>query len=114
MWRNVYGVERQEYLEKAIQFTGNARLYGKWMLTVIKQWTYSCLENLSNTSINRQAWIGHAACCLAIGCPEDITRLAWHQLTQRQQDDANIQADIAIANWEAKYYKGIQLCLNSG
>lgn len=112
MWRNVYGEERKLYLKRAIKFTGNAKLYGKWMMIVVKKWVYSCLHNLSNQSINHQAWIGHSACCLAIGCPEDITRLAWHRLTQQQQDEANAMADKAIAEWERMYsYKGIQLCL---
>ena len=114
MWRSVYGQERDLYLEKAIVFTGNARLYGRYMIKVVKEWPYACLHNLTNPSINRQAWIGHSACCIAIKCPEDITRLAWHTLTQKQQDDANSQADKAIAHFESKYFKGIQLCLNLG
>jgi hypothetical protein len=112
MWRNVYGLERNRLLGKAVEFTGNACKYGSFMLKVIREWPYSCLHNLSNVSMNRQAWIGHAACCLAINCPEDITRLAWHKLTQQQQDEANEQANKAIEQWEAQYYKGIQLCLS--
>jgi len=112
LWRNVYGEERDKYLKMAIRFTGNAELYGKYMLLALRRWPYSCTNNLSNTSINRQAWIGHAACCIAIGCPEDITRLAWHELTQEQQDLANHKADIAIATWEQYFHKGVQLCLN--
>lgn len=112
MWRYVYGKERDNYLKRAIKFTGNAKLYGRYMRKVIKLWLYSCAHNLSNMSINRQAWIGHAACCLAIGCPEDITRLAWHELSTKQQDDANNQADIAIEKWEKMLFKGIQSCLN--
>lgn len=111
MWRNVYGQERETYFKKAVEFTGNAKLYGRFMQKVIKLWSYSCLHNLSNNSINRQAWIGHAACCLALNCPEDITRLAWHQLTQKQQDDANAQADKAIVKWEQMYQRGLPLCL---
>lgn len=112
MWRDVYGIEREQYLKQAIEFTGNAKLYGSYMKKVLKYMPFACIHNLSNISINRQAWIGHAACCLAISCPEDITRLAWHELTQKQQDDANAQADIAIEKWESQYFKGIQLCLS--
>ncbi len=114
MWRQVCGMERDKYLKHAIKFTGNAELYGKYMLKALDLWPYSCAFNLSNTSINRQAWIGHAACCIAIKCPEDITRIAWHSLTQKQQDDANAKADIAIDTFEQRYYKGLQLCLNMG
>jgi hypothetical protein len=112
MWRNVYGKERDTYLEKAIVFTGNANLYGKWMIKAVKQWPNSCLHNLTCAEMNRQAWIGHAACCLAINCPEDITRLAWHELTKEQQDKANEKADRAIEYFEILYKRGIKLCLN--
>lgn len=111
MWRYTTEPRRSELLHKAIEFTGNAKLYGKWMKIAVNKWIYACAHNLSNITINRQAWIGHAACCLAIGCPEDITRLAWHHLTQKQQDDANEQADIAIELWESKLKKGIKPCL---
>lgn len=109
MWRNVFGKEKEEYLQKAVEFTGNAKLYGLWMMKVVKSWPYSCLHNLSCFEMNRRAWIGHAACCLAIQCPEDITRLAWHKLSQKQQDEANLMADKAIKEWEIYYNKGIQL-----
>lgn len=111
MWRTVSGVERQRFVQQAIEFTGDHKLYGKWMMKVIKAWPYSCLHNLSNVTMNRQAWVGHAACCLAIGCPEDITRVAWHELTTKQQDKANHQADMAIAKFERMMKRGIQLCL---
>jgi hypothetical protein len=72
------------------------------MLKAIDLWPVSCEHNLSCTGMNRQAWIGHAACCIATGCPEHITRLAWHTLTQKQQDEANAKADFAIKTWEER------------
>ena len=102
MWRILHGDEAKEYLDKAIAFTGDAELYGEWMLRVIEAWPISCEQHLTARSMNRQAWVGHAACCLAIGCPEEITRLAWHQLTQQQQDEANAKADAAIVAWEVR------------
>lgn len=106
MWRNVHGSERKKYLEKAIEFTGNARLYGEYMMKAIEQWPMSCEHNLTDQSMNKQAWVGHAACCIALGCPEDITREAWHYLTQEQQDEANAMADLAIAKWQESYLRG--------
>lgn len=111
MWSRIDGEQRDNLLRKAVEFTGDAKLYGKYMFKVVKQWPYSALQNLTNTSINRRAWIGHAACCIALSCPEDITRYAWHELTQEQQDKANAKADKAIELFEKQYEKGIQLCL---
>lgn len=100
MWRKVDKEQEQEMLEKAIEFTGDHVLYGKYMKDVIFKWRIACEHNLTNKSINRKAWLGHSAVCLATGIPEYITRRAWHFLTEEQQDNANAQADNAIKTWE--------------
>jgi hypothetical protein len=96
-----------ELLKKAIEFTGDAELYGKWMVEVSYKWKYSCEHHLTDMSINRKAYIGHCAVCLALGIPEYITRLAWHNLSEQQQIDANRKAEIAIKMWE-KRQEGIE------
>lgn len=103
MWRDVPLEYGRILLEKAVEFTGDAELYGSFMLRVVDEWPVSCEHNLTCSSLNRQAWIGHAAACIAIKCPEHITRLAWHRLSKDQQDRANAKADKAIEKWERKY-----------
>ena len=98
MWGKVKG--KKEWLQKAIDFTGDHLLYGSWMIKVVNDWKYSCEHNLSDRTQNRQAWIGHAAVAYAIQCPEDIVRQAWGFLTEEQQGLANDQADSAILLWE--------------
>ena len=100
MWGSVEN--RKEFLQKAIEFTGDHLLYGESMMKVAQDWKYSCEHNLSDKQQNRQAWIGHAACALAIGCPEDIVREAWSYLTEGQRLLANLEADRAISFWEAQ------------
>jgi len=100
MWGSVSN--RDEYLQRAIEFTGNAELYGEHMMRVANEWPLSCEHNLTDLSQNRKAWIGHAACALAMQCPEDIVRLAWSQLSERQQIEANAKADEAIRYWECQ------------
>lgn len=112
MWTTITGSRRNELLLKAIGFTGDAILYGSFMIKALDLWPYSCEHNLSNPSINRRAWIGFAATCIAIGCPEDITRLAWHELSEQQQNDANGQADKAIWEWEKRQEKKELECQN--
>lgn len=104
MWRKETKENENTLLYKAIDFTGNDIEYGDYMLKVLNEWPYVCEHNLSNISINRQAWIGHAACCLAINCPEYITRKAWGYLTEKQQYNANKKADYAIMIWEEKHF----------
>ena len=110
MWKSVSGKEREVMLEDAVRFTGDHILYGSWMMKVIKAWPVACEQNLTNQSINHQAWIGHAAVCLALGIPEDITRDAWWKLTDRQRNDANKQADAAIAAWTSDHKQKTTQC----
>lgn len=100
-------------LKEAVAFTGDAPLYGYWMQQVIAEWPVSCEHNLTDLSLNRKAWVGHAATQMAINCPEYITRAAWGMLTEQQRIDANKQAQFAIEQWESGYQEnaGGQLCL---
>lgn len=101
MWGSVK--DRETFLQKAIVFTGNHALYGEYMQKVVTLWKHSCEHNLSNTTQNRRAWIGHAAVALAFQCPEDIVREAWWHLTDEQRDLANNEADKAIELWERNH-----------
>lgn len=110
LWRTINGEKRKKLLDDAIKFTSNAEAYGKAMKRVVNEWPKSCEHNLTCMSMNRQAWIGHAAACLQIGVPEDITREAWRFLSKTQQDEANAKADEAISFWR-KTYK-VKRCQN--
>lgn len=99
MWGDVEN--KNEWLQKAINFTGDHELYGKWMMRVANEWKHSCEHNLTKPG-NKKAWIGHAAVAMAIQCPEDIVRLAWGYLSKEQQELANEKAQQAIDYWRAK------------
>lgn len=100
MWGNVK--DRAQWLQRAIDFTGNHELYGSWMLKVVDVWPMSCEQNLTKLDTNRKAWIGQAAVALAIQCPEDIVRQAWGFLSDEQQKLANKKAQEAIDKWEKR------------
>lgn len=93
---------RATWRQMAAAFTGDAKLYGEWMLKVADQWPASCQHNLTKPG-DKRAWIGHAAVALAIKCPEDIVREAWGDLTDEQRDRANAKATEAIAYWKGKH-----------
>ena len=109
---NMWGFvpDRKEMLKMAITFTGDSDLYGSYMDKVVREWPFSCENALTDYSLNRKAWVGHAACAMAIRCPEDITREAWGLLGYEQQVRANRRAAIAIRDWEEGYRtrKGIR------
>lgn len=103
VWRKLPSGEEPAMLAKAIEFTGNHELYGSYMRMVAEEWPVSCEHNLTETSMNRGAWIGHAAAYMAIGTPEYITRRAWWMLTQEQRDLADKEAEDAIREWEIRH-----------
>lgn len=103
MWGSVHN--RMATLKRAIEFTGDHKLYGRFMMRVVVEWGRSCENALTDYSLNRKAWVGHAAAALAHGIPEDITRLAWGKLTDEQRILANKEAERAIQRWEYNYTK---------
>ena len=104
---NMWGeaTDAKAMLDQAIGFTADHALYGSYMLRVIREWPISCENALTDASLNQKAWVGHAACALALNCPEDITRKAWGYLTDEQRLLANKEAERAIQHWEYHYQK---------
>jgi hypothetical protein len=101
-------------MERAVEFTGNASLYGSYMFRVIAEWPISCENALTDYFLNRKAWLGHAAVALALQIPEDITRAAWAKLNHEQQLLANQEASRAIQTWEHAYIQDRKLHQNLG
>lgn len=102
MWRIVHGESRERFAEAAAELMRDDAAFLAAMLRAVNEWPKSCEMNLTSVSTNHRAWFGHAGCFLATGSPEDCTRLGWHMLTEEEQDKANAQADIAIAEWQRR------------
>ncbi len=101
MWGEVE--DRHDFLQRAIEFTSDHQRYGEFMRRVIREWPVSCENALTDSSLNKRAWVGHAACALAFRCPEYIVREAWGHITDEQQFLANKEADRAINEWRRTY-----------
>jgi hypothetical protein len=104
MWGEIE--DRAAWVQRAIEFTGDHKQYGHYMRRVTREWPISCENALTDYRINRKAWIGHAACALAMRCPEDVVREAWGHLTDEQRLLANGEAERSIACWEVNYRAG--------
>lgn len=113
---NMWGFvkNKKNAVEKAIEFTGNSKLYGSYMMKVIEMWPISCENALTDYQLNRKAWIGHAAVAMALEIPENITREAWGKLKDEQRLLANKEAERAIRTWEFSYAKSKGLHINMG
>lgn len=103
MWRIVHGEQTQRYVNAAAALMRVPEKFKVAMLRAVREWPVSCEVNLTARSMNRQAWLGHAGCCLAVNSPENCTRLGWHVLSQKEQDEANRVADEVIVIWEDAY-----------
>ena len=112
MWGSVEN--KKLWVERAIDFTSDYKKYGRFMMRVVSEWPVSCENALTDYSLNRRAWVGHAAVALAIGCPEYIVREAWGNLTDEQQLLANKEASRAIQAWEYTYIKDRKLYIDLG
>jgi hypothetical protein len=99
MW-NTSVKNEDELLQEAIKFTGNHKDYGNAMKEVIVHWPNTMINSLTNTSINRKAFLGHCAVNYKLGIPEYITRIAWSELTEKQRIDANKEAESCIKKYE--------------
>lgn len=65
---------------------------------VITEWVHSCEHYLTNSAMNRIAWLGQAAACYALGIPAAF-RGGYHRLTPLQQMAADETALEALNQW---------------
>lgn len=103
MWRSLDKYQEPEMISKAVAFTENWELYGGGMAEVIEAWPKTMLNSLTNTSVNRRAFLGHCACQYKIKVPEYLVRVAWGILTDKQRFDADAIAQQHINNWVKSY-----------
>lgn len=101
MWLSVPVSERQALIDQSYNLMLDFDGFYNAMKRVITEWKFSCEAAFTASVINHQAWIGHAGCALNHNAPEELTRLAWRQLAQEQQDLANLAADKVINEWRS-------------
>jgi hypothetical protein len=65
---------------------------------VIAEWRFSCEHYLSNQNMNRIAWLGQAALCIAKGIPSCF-RGGFNLLSLQEQYAANQAALSALNRW---------------
>ncbi len=99
MWRTLCGVARCEAIQKSSKLLKEPDALASAMLLVLEMWPNSCEYEFTADSLNKIAWLGQAACCLAVGSPEECTRVAWHTLTTGEQTIANKISEIIITGW---------------
>lgn len=85
---------RQAYAD----FLSNDDSFRAALARVLDEWPMSCEHYLTNENMNRLAWLGQAAACVALGLPRAF-RGVFNLLSKVAQDRANDIALDALNAW---------------
>lgn len=92
------GMSQDEAREKYRAFLGDLDAFRSGLEGVTSTWPMSCEHYLTNSAMNRIAWLGQAAACYSIGLPA-IFRGGFSLLNEQQQDAANRLAHEYLNKW---------------
>jgi hypothetical protein len=79
-------------------FLSDLKQFEAGLESVISEWKHSCEHYLTNSSMNRIAWLGQAACCYKLGIPSTF-RSGFSLLTEEQQQAADLLALRYLNKW---------------
>lgn len=102
MYTDAVDVTKIEECESLLLDTEMFLHYGKEM---VDSWPISCDNFLSNSSINRIAWIGQAVCCYCFSANEQTVKKAWKQIPPIFQNKANDTAKEILGYYFSKNKK---------
>lgn len=105
MFRNVKDGNEETRIQQAYNLFRNENKLYEEMCFVAYNWKYASEVNLTNNSINHQAWLGQASCCHYCGCGDYETIQAWHRLTNEERQKANDIADKVYYEWKNWFEK---------
>ena len=93
----------KEHIEKSVKLLSNQKEFYSYAKRVIDEWVYSCEQNLTDPSLNKIAYIGQSACCLANGTPAFVTRNAWWFIDDKDKELANKTAMKILNEWKQRH-----------
>lgn len=83
------------------EFLSDSEKFSKALESVITEWKNSCEHYLTNSAMNRIAWLGQAAACYSLGLPSRY-RGGFYLLTEDKQLEANRIALKYLNKWLVK------------
>tara|TARA_R110000824_G_scaffold9768_7_gene43193 strand:+ start:1179 stop:2309 length:1131 start_codon:yes stop_codon:yes gene_type:complete len=92
------GWTHKECEDEFKRILSNQKLFGEILSKVIVEWKNSCEHYLTNTSMNRIAWLGQAAVCYHSGVPSRYSG-AWMDLDKKTREKADNTALIYLNKW---------------
>lgn len=93
---------RESRVQQAVQLLSDPNQLYVQMTRVTEEWVNATEQNLTDNSINHQAFLGQTACSIWRDIHEDETREAWGRLTTEQRYRANRVADRVDEEWHRK------------
>ena len=88
----------QECEDEFKRILSDQNLFGEILSKVIVEWKNSCEHYLTNTSMNRIAWLGQAAVCYHSGVPSRYSG-AWMDLDKKTREKADNTALTYLNKW---------------
>ena len=92
-----------DQVRKAKLILSDPKAFALILERVLCDWPISTKVNLTNTGMNRRAWLGAAACNIDSDVTEVNTRFAWGELNDLQRFEANSVAETFIKRYEAAH-----------
>jgi len=92
------GKTKDQCEQEYCNFLGDDKAFKKALRKVTTEWKYSCEHYLTNSAMNRIAWLGQASVCYARGIPSEF-RGGFNRLLPEKQDRANRIALRYLNKW---------------
>lgn len=92
------GKTKEQCEEEYRAFLSDTPRFSGTLQRVITEWRHSCEHYLTNSAMNRIAWLGQASACYELGIPSTF-RGGFHLLSEDQQYQANMTALTYLNKW---------------
>lgn len=96
---------------KALEVMRDAKSWGLYMMKLLQRWPVSCNQFLSDSTINKKAWIGQASMACFFNISSATTKKCWFKLDKKTRDLANNEAGKVITIWRAQCQSSVQVSM---
>ena len=100
-YSNCTGKEKVQKAESCIEMFNSESETRRCMFYVVLNWKRSMEHNLTNSNMNKIAYIGQSACAYYDKIPNTVTMECWSILDVDVQDRANMIAKEALDFWSS-------------
>ncbi len=88
--------------EKYAEFLKDIPKFESALKQILEKWKHSLEHNLSNTEMNRVAYMGQAAMAYVYNVPHNISCSGYNLLTDLEKSEADAKAQEYITLWETE------------